>query len=226
MTGCWHKPCLRGPEPFASVGLPTVRGGNDRGMLMRSGSSLKGWIFVALVLFAGVAAGCGQKRALGPAGSSGVLPDQEVSEFVLTETDQGIPQWTLYAQYAATYSARNTITARGIRVDFYSDKGVKNSTLTAREGEINQLSRDMTASGDVILQSTDGTRMSSQHLQFLNRAQRIRTDDFVRVERAGDVLTGVGFDSDPQLKHFEFRSQVNATVRSGSSGLVPEGSKK
>ena len=193
---------------------------------MRRGGSALAWRCGALALLLGALAGCGEKRALSPANTSGVLPDQEVSDFVLTETDQGIPQWTLYAQYAATYSTRNTITARGIRVDFFSDKGVKNSTLTAREGDINQMSRDMTASGDVILQSQDGTRMSTQHLQFLNHAQRIRTDDFVRVERAGDVLTGVGFDSDPQLKHFEFRSKVNATVRSGGSGLVPEGNNK
>ncbi|MGH3055314.1 MAG: LPS export ABC transporter periplasmic protein LptC, partial [Gaiellaceae bacterium] len=167
-----------------------------------------------------------ERHAVSPANTSGVLPDQEVSDFVLTETDQGVPQWTLFAQYAATYSTRNTITARGIRVDFFNDQGVKNSTLTAREGDINQMTRDMTASGDVILQSEDGARMSTQHLQFLNHTQRIRTDDFVRVERAGDVLTGTGFDSDPQLRHFEFRTKVNATVHSSSDGLLKADGKK
>ena len=170
-----------------------------------------------------LAAGCGERRAIGPAASSGVLPDQEVSDFVLTETDQGTPQWTLYAQYAGTYSARNTIVARGIRVDFFDERGNKNSTLTSREGEINQLTRNMTARGNVVLQNIDGTRMTTEHLQFLNQQQKIVTDDFVRVQRAGDVLTGVGFESDPQLKHFEFRSKVNATVRSNSGGLIEEG---
>lgn len=170
-----------------------------------------------------LAAGCGERRAIGPAASSGVLPDQEVSDFVLTETDQGTPQWTLYAQYAGTYSARNTIVARGIRVDFFDERGKKNSTLTSREGDINQLTRNMTARGNVVLQNIDGTRMTTEHLQFLNQQQKIVTDDFVRVQRAGDVLTGVGFESDPQLKHFEFRSKVNATVRSNSGGLIEEG---
>jgi lipopolysaccharide export system protein LptC len=68
--------------------------------------------------------------------------------------------------------------------------------------------------------------MTTEHLQFLNQQQKIVTDDFVRVERAGDVLTGVGFESDPQLKHFEFRSKVNATVRSNSGGLIEEGGKR
>jgi LPS export ABC transporter protein LptC len=181
-------------------------------------------IVAAFALVIGLS-GCGERRAIGPAGSSSMVPDQEVKDFVLTETDQGTPQWTLYAQYAGTYSSRNAIVARGIRVDFFDEKGVKNSTLTSREGEINQLTRNMTASGNVVLQNQDGTRMSTEHLQFLNQAQKIVTDDFVRVERSGDVLTGVGFNSDPQLKHFEFRSRVNATVRTKSGGLIDEAGK-
>jgi lipopolysaccharide export system protein LptC len=62
--------------------------------------------------------------------------------------------------------------------------------------------------------------MSTDHLRFLNKTQRIVTDAFVRVERAGDVLTGVGFESDPQLRHFEFKKQVNAVVRTKSGGLL------
>jgi LPS export ABC transporter protein LptC len=170
--------------------------------------------------------GCGQRRSVSPAGSSGVMPDQEVSDFVLTETDQGTPQWTLYAGYAATYTTRSTITARGVRVDFFDEKGVQNSELTAREGDINQLTRNMTARGHVVLQNIDGTRMTTEHLQFLNQQQRIVTDDFVRVDRAGDVLTGVGFESDPQLRHYEFKSKVNATVRTKPGGLMEDGGHK
>lgn len=165
-------------------------------------------------------AGCGKQRSIGPAGSTGELPDQEVGDFVLTETDQGSPQWTLYARYAATYSARNTIVARSVRIDFFDEKGKQTSELTAREGEINQTTRDMTARGDVLLRSSEGTRMSTQSLRFLNRAQRVVSDDFVRVERAGDVLTGYGFESDPDLRHFEFKRRVNAVVRTRSGGGI------
>jgi LPS export ABC transporter protein LptC len=173
-----------------------------------------------------MAFGCGHRRAVGPTGSSGELPDQEVSDFVLTETDQGNPQWTLYATYAATYSTRSTITARGVRVDFFDNTGKQSSELTAREGDINQLTRDMTARGNVVLQNVDGTRMTTEHLKFLNQAQKIVTDDFVRVQRSGDELTGVGFESDPQLKHFEFKTKVNATVRTNSGGLIESGGHK
>lgn len=182
------------------------------------GSRRRGALALGLCVL--LLAGCGKQRSIGPAGSTGELPDQEVGDFVLTETDQGSPQWTLYARYAATYSARNTIVARSVRIDFFDPKGKQTSELTAREGEINQTTRDMTARGDVLLRSSEGTRMSTQSLRFLNHAQRVVSDDFVRVERAGDVLTGYGFESDPDLHHFEFKRRVNAVVRTRSGGGI------
>ena len=172
-------------------------------------------------------AGCGRQRSIGPVGSTGELPDQEVRNFVLTETDQGSPVWKLYARYAAMYDARNSIVARAVRVDFYDAQGKKTSELSAREGEIDRLSRDMTARGNVVLQASEGTRLSTEELRFLNRTQKVRSDLAVRVERAGDVLTGVGFESDPDLKHFEFKSQVRAQVRTRSGELTgPQGRPK
>jgi len=111
-------------------------------------------------------------------------------------------------------------------VDFFDEKGTRSSTLTAREGELNQQRRDMVARGNVVLQTTEGTRMSTEELQFINQRQRIVSDVFVRVERAGDVLTGIGFESDPNLEHFEFKKKVQATVRTRSGGLLEEGTHK
>lgn len=165
-------------------------------------------------------AGCGRQRSVGPSASTVELPDQEVQDFVLTETDEGAIQWKLYARYAAMYDARNVITARGVRVDFFDEKGQRSSELKAREGEINQLTRDMTATGDVVLQTTEGTRMSTEQMRFLNRTQRIVSDRQVRVERGGDVLTGTGFESDPELKHYEFKTNVNAVVRTRSGAIL------
>jgi hypothetical protein len=78
---------------------------------------------------------------------TGELPDQEVSDFQATETDQGAPQWKMYARSAATYRARNLVIARGLRIDFFDDKGARSSTLTSREGEMNDMTHDMTARG-------------------------------------------------------------------------------
>lgn len=175
-------------------------------------------VMVAFGIAAGVLlalAGCGNHRSSSPAESTGEMPDQEVTDFAITETDGGDIQWKLFARYAATYSARNVVEARSIRVDFYGDDGERSSTLTSRDGEINQRSRDMVARGNVVLETTEGTRLSSEELRFLNREQRIVVPVryLVRVERSGDVLTGYGFESDPELRHYEFKRRVQATVR-------------
>jgi LPS export ABC transporter protein LptC len=172
------------------------------------------------LLLAALVLGCGQGPRDVPGPASGELPDQEVSDFVVTETDAGRPQWTLYARDAAIYNPRNTIVARGVRVDFFDEQGKQNSTLTAREGEMNQRTRDMTARGNVVLQTTEGTRMSTEELRFLNQKQRIVSDLLVRVEGKGTVLTGVGFESDPGLKHYEFKRKVQAIVHTQSGGIL------
>lgn len=177
-------------------------------------------VLLWLLIVPALLAGCGQRRSLGPSGESAEMPDQEVEDFALTETNEGAVEWKLYAQKAAIFDVRNTITAQGVRVDFFDEKGKPSSQLTAREGEINQLTRDMLARGNVVLRNADGARMSTQSMRFLNREQKIVSDDLVRVERGGNVLTGVGFESDPDLKHYQFRSKVNATVRSKVESLL------
>src|SRR5437867_12457313 len=99
---------------------------------------------VALVVL-GFLAGCGRRAALGPAGSSGELPDTEVNDFALTATEQGRPERKLYARYAAPSSARALVIARAGRVDFSDDRPQRTSTLPAREGASNARTMTLTA---------------------------------------------------------------------------------
>lgn len=180
-------------------------------------------LLMALTIAGSLVSGCGRQRTVGITKDAGELPDQEVSDFAVSETDRGRPLWKLYARYAATYTARNQVTARGVRVDFFDDQARHSSTLTAREGDINQRTRNMTARGNVVLLTTEGTRLSTEELRFLNKENRIvvPVERLVRVERGNDVLTGYGFESDPNLEHYEFKKSVKATVR--SQGEMPEG---
>jgi len=223
--------CLRGSNPFASVGSSEMN--RDLAWGLRAFERGRGWARQALgrgfavallVMLEIVAAGCGRQTEVGPPQATGALPDQEVSDFVLTETDGGALQWKLYARYAATYNARNVVLVRGLRVDFFDENSQRSSELTAREGELQLQSHDMTARGNVVLQTQEGTRMSTEELHFLNREQKIVSPvtQQVRVERQGDVLTGFGFESDPQLHHFEFKQNVRATVRTHSGGEILE----
>jgi len=179
--------------------------------------AVRGVALLALAVLLGLgAAGCSSRRSQGPAGTKQEFPDQEIDDFALTETDAGKLLWKLNAQHAAEFSARNQITATVVRVDFFDDAGKRSSVLTANGGEINGRTHDMVARGHVVLETTEGTRLATEELRFLNREQKIVVpdDQLVRVQRANDVLTGYGFESDPDLNHYEFKRSVQATVRS------------
>ena len=176
---------------------------------------------LALGLAGSVLTGCSGGKKLSASGTSGELPDGEVEDFNITETDSGRTQWKLFAKHAATYQARDLVTARTLTIDFFDEKGLQSSELKADAGELYQRTRDMIARGNVVLVTTEGWRMSTEEMHFLNSHRKITSDKLVRVEKEGTVLEGVGFESDPNLEHFEFQHQIRATVQPGAGALAP-----
>ena len=173
-----------------------------------------------LGLLAAVLTGCSGGKKVSGTGTSGELPDSEVEDFTVTETDSGRAQWTMFAKKASTYTSRDLVVALTVRVDFFGEDGQKSSQLVAREGELFQRTRDMVARGQVVLQTVEGWRMSTEELHFSNSLDKLRSDKLVRVEKEGSVLEGVGFESDPHLEHFEFRDRVRAIVQPGAARVT------
>jgi LPS export ABC transporter protein LptC len=178
-------------------------------------------LLVGLGLLAAAASGCSGGKKVSGSGAAGELPDSEVEDFTVTETDSGLTQWTMFAKLASTYSAKDLVIARTLRVDFFGEDGKKSSQLVAREGELYQRTRDMVARGQVVLQTVEGWRMSTEELHFSNSRDKLLSDKLVRLEKEGSVLEGVGFESDPHLEHFEFRDRVRAIVQPGAARPSP-----
>jgi LPS export ABC transporter protein LptC len=185
-------------------------------------------LVLAGVLGAGVVgltlatSGCHRRSA--PVASSDELriPDQEARDFTLTESDAGRKNWTLRADYAAMFNREHKVDAKTVTIDFFDKEGALYSTLTADRGEIDQTTNDLEARGNVHVTTKNGVTMETDSLRFLNRTGRIVSDGFVRVTRQGDVLTGIGFESDATLEHFRLRREVRAEVRS-AGGASPFG---
>ena len=71
--------------------------------------------------------------------------------------------------------------------------------------------------GNVVVTSTDGRRLSSNHLKYSQSANRISSDSSYTLVRGNDTQTGIGFISDPNLSEFRCLRAC------GGSGLVPLG---
>jgi LPS export ABC transporter protein LptC len=84
---------------------------------------------------------------------------------------------------------------------------------------VDQRTNNLEAVGKVRLVTETGVRMETDSLRWINNAQKIVSDAFVRVTRKQDVVTGYGFESDPNLDHFHLKREVRAEVRDeGDSG--------
>lgn len=191
---------------------------------MRAGAlgGVIGWrvphaLSLVAVALVGCLAGCQSRNAPVPA-SNLQIPDQEARDFTLTETSEGKKNWTLWASYAAMYNAKNLVDAKTIQIEFFDSKGKRYSTLVANQGLVDQRTNNLEAVGNVRIVTETGVHMETDSLRWINNTQKIVSESFVKVTRNEDVVTGYGFESDPNLDHFHLKREVRAEVRDTGHG--------
>ncbi len=174
-------------------------------------------IFVVTVLIGSCDDSARQERSLG----TGVLADQEFTDFVTMESDSGVVQWKLVAPVARVYDARNLLVTESPTISFFDETGEVSSVLTADKAEYNRISHDLTALGNVVVTSREGYILETESLVWLNTVEQIHTEDFVKVTRGKDILTGYGFQGYPELKNIDIKRDVRAWLKD-DDGLVDE----
>ena len=97
------------------------------------------------------------------------------------------------------------------------------STLTACHGFLSTDSKDIRAEENVIMVSEEGTTLRTERLDWNQKAGLIKTDLPVTVERAQDILTGIGLEADRELKNIKILADVKIRVRSVRDFEVPAG---
>ena len=180
---------------------------------------------VALVSLAVLLGSCGEgERGERTVGAEDI-PDQEFTDFETMESDSGFVKWTLRAPVARIYNARKLLVTDSPRIEFYSEDGRLASVLTADKGEYNQVTKDLTALGNVVVTSREGYTLETETLVWVDRLGGIHTEDFVRFTKENDVLTGYGFESDPELRDWVIKQDVHAFLKD-EEGIVNEEVKK
>jgi LPS export ABC transporter protein LptC len=69
------------------------------------------------------------------------------------------------------------------------------------------------ATGHVVVVTVEGNRLETEELYWDRKNAKVSSDVFVRLTRGEDVITGIGFESDPNLERYEIRKNVQASVR-------------
>ncbi len=155
--------------------------------------------------------GCGKEEPKAPKFPLEV-PDQVMENTVITFTEEGVKSAVIHANYLAVYEKLDLKKAKGVRVDFYDQEGNRTSVLEADSGLIREKQRSLEALGDVVVTTEEGIKLETFSLRWDPQKNKIVTDDFVKITKKEDVITGYGLEADEELKHFVIKRRVKGKI--------------
>ncbi len=186
--------------------------------MMRSSPSLIVVMFLTLAC-------CGRAPSVEDEGAApppqGPRPDSEQWDAVIQLFDHGKTQAVLEAEYLAVFDLpRKKYTHMDtLQVDFFDEEGEVSSHLTADSGEIHDQEREghrrVKTWGGVVLVSREGRTVRADTLWWDEVEDRVYTDGPVEVTREGDILRGIGFESDTRLENMRFFEGSGVSQRGG-----------
>jgi LPS export ABC transporter protein LptC len=169
-------------------------------------------LIIALAGLAVVLAGCGQQPPqAGPPPPGERIPEQEIVDYRLIESQGGVRRWTLDSKRMRKFTGQEDLELDDVKMDFYKD-GVYSSTLTSEHGTANPTKKNMLAWGHVVVTTVDGKKLETEELRYESTKDRISNQVFNRFTRGEDVVTGYGMEANPTLDTFELKERIGATL--------------
>ena len=134
--------------------------------------------------------------------SSDSIPSQTSYDATVTFSDSGKVKAILKAGRIRVFTKYNfTIVDENAIVDFYKN-GEHASTLTGRWGKVYDATKDVEVYDSVKLVSDEGSTLTTNKLYWVNKTQRIKSDDFVHIITKSEDIKGYGFEADQNLKNY------------------------
>ncbi len=176
---------------------------------------------LAVLLLTGCGARPGEDPAADRPPQEGPRPESEQWDARIRLFEQGLRRAFIEAEHLAvyqlpaeTYTHMDTLSAR-----FFDEDGEASSHLTARAGRIFDQEREgmrrVKTWGDVVLRGEQERVVRADTLWWEEGRDRVYTDGPVEVTEGEDVLRGVGFESDAQLRDMTIRRASGTSPRGG-----------
>ena len=173
----------------------------------------------ALVTAAIAVAGCTEVSQPPTSGDAALADsaDQVFFDVRYMLTESGIKRGQLFADSLFVFGDQSRFVLRRVRANFSTETGLPNGTLRGDRGTYDLRTQILEGFGNVVVTSTDGRKLTSNHLKYTQSRNEISSDSAYVLVRGSDTQRGIGFISDPNLNEFR-------CLRScGGSGLVPIG---
>lgn len=130
------------------------------------------------------------------------LPSQESWNSVVTFSDSGKTKAILWAGHLKKFDdKRETFLDQNIKVDFFNDDELKTSTLTSKNGRVDETTNNLFATDSVVVFS-DSVTIRTEEMMWRNKDRKIVSDKFVTIISPQEKIEGYGFESDQNLKNY------------------------
>lgn len=133
------------------------------------------------------------------------LPDQICYNLDIAFIDSSNTKATVKAKRAKVFADSNkTFLDSGVFVQFFNEFGKKTGNLTAKNVEINDLTKDMFATGNVVVISDSSkTKLQTNELEWKNNTKKIYSNVYVKITSPNEIIEGFGLESDEKLNNYK-----------------------
>jgi LPS export ABC transporter protein LptC len=114
-------------------------------------------------------------------------------------TDRGVQRGEMFADTAYVFEDQTRFELRKVRATFNTSTGTKDGVLSADRGLYNQRESKLEGYGNVVIVTTEGKRLTSPHMKYLQALNEVSSDSAFTLVEPGRSLSGIGFRADPQL---------------------------
>ena len=142
---------------------------------------------------------------------------------LLDSYDKGVLNWRLKTAYLERWADKEIVTVRPVFVDIYDSIGERVAFLRADSGSLDMTFTYVYAYGHVYALTPKGASVRADSLLWNKKDNLVRTASYVRVvSEDGDVLQGVGFESDAQFDNWKILSNVTGIFQDAAKRMKDE----
>jgi LPS export ABC transporter protein LptC len=125
-------------------------------------------------------------------------------------TDRGVQRGELFADTAYVFDDQTRFELRKVRATFNSSTGTKDGVLSADRGLYTQRESKLEGFGNVVIVTTEGKRLTSPHMRYLQAQNEVSSDSAFTLVEPGRDVSGIGFRADPQLTRIQILRNLGA----------------
>ena len=143
--------------------------------------------------------------------------DQQIKEIHIQEDGKlGAYRWSLDAERAESFPGTGKTLLRKVTIGV--EEPSRRWKVTSDEGDLVQETRDVELRGNVVLVSSEGLRVETTILRWVNADGRAWTEQPVTIYRSGGVVTGTGLETRPSEEVTLIHGRVSATFGGDKGG--------